>query len=96
MRAELRELALRLPIPVESWHPYVRLIAAVRDELLEELEQVDDDRLAAVLEGPVPPATPGSALAALPVPEGQHPFLDEILPVLEAAAYVQAAGSLVV
>lgn len=92
MRDALRELALQLPIPVERWHPYVQLIVAVRDELLAELDHVDDARLAALLEEPLPPPRPGSALAALPVPDGQHPFLDEIVPFLEAAALVQAAS----
>ena len=30
-------------------------------------------------------------LRALPIPEGQHPFLDEILPVLEAAELLLCA-----
>lgn len=92
MRNELRELAESLPVPAGDWHPFAAVIRAVRDELLEQLEDVDEDRLAELLAGPLPAPCAGTALALLPVPEGQHPFLDEIRPFLEAARLVQAAS----
>ncbi len=92
MLAELRELAERMPVPDGAWHPHAALIREIRDELLETLERVDEETLEALLDGPVPVPEPGSALAALPIPEGRHPYLDEILPVLEAARRLQAAS----
>ena len=92
---EIRELAGAMPVPDASWHPHAALIRAVRDELLADLTRLEaqaggEERLSSLLGAEVAPR-PGSALAALPVPQGEHPYLGEILPVLEAARLVQAA-----
>jgi hypothetical protein len=92
---DLLQLAERLPVPDAGWHPHATLIRAVRDELLADLERLRalpdaEERLTSLLGVDLAPR-PGSALAALPAPEGRHPFLDEILPVLEAARLVQGA-----
>jgi hypothetical protein len=96
---DLLPLAERLPVPDAGWHPHAALIRAVRDELLADLERLRqlpdaEERLTSLLGVSLAPR-PGSALAALPVPEGQHPYLDEILPALEAARLVQGALSAV-
>lgn len=80
MLAELRELAAALPVPQPAWHPHVALDALPDGE--ERVERL----LGAELE-----PRPGSALAELPVPAGEHPYLGEILAVVEAARLVQAA-----
>jgi hypothetical protein len=95
MIAELRELAEGMPIPAEDWHPQVALMRRVRDELLAGLAMLErlrdgEERLAEAVDA-AEPATPGTALAALSVPQGEHPYLGEILAVLEAARAVQAA-----
>lgn len=98
--AELRGLCERLPVPGADWHPHVAAIAACRDDLADAIEAVAARpaaraRLEALLADEAEPAfdhtaaDPGTAAAyerlrALPVPEGQHPFLAEILPALEA------------
>ena len=95
---DLLQLAERLPVPQGMWHPHAASIRAVRDELLADLARLRtcadaEERLTTLLGVHLLPR-PGSALAALPVPEGQHPFLDEIVPVLEAARLVQGALAL--
>jgi len=95
MLAELREIAEAMPIPAPAWHSHVRLILHVRDELLAgiaELEALPDgEERAERLLGEELEPLPGTALAELPVPAGEHPYLGEILAVLEAARLVQAA-----
>jgi hypothetical protein len=95
LTAELRALAERLPVPADAWHPHVASIRAVRDDLLAGLDLLErlpdgEARLAEAIEAGEA-ATPGTPLAALPVPEGEHPYLGEILAALEAARAVQAA-----
>lgn len=95
MSSDLRELAEQMPIPAEAWHPHVALMRRVRDDLLAGLDALErlpygEARLLAAIDAAAP-ALPGTALAALPVPEGEHPYLGEILSVLEAARAVQAA-----
>lgn len=105
------ELADAFPVPHPSWHGYVaemraclsdlRRALAVSGEAPELLElaarSVDGDleegfdahaagpRLAAAYRG----------LGLLPVPAGEHPFLDEIVPTLEAMEALLVAVSLV-
>ena len=95
MLTELRELAETLPVPAPAWHPHVRLILEVRDELVAGIERLEalpggEDRVEALLGVELEPLR-GSALASLPAPAGEHPYLGEILAVLEAARLVQAA-----
>ena len=92
---DLLELAQRMPVPEGMWHPHAALIREVKDEFLADLERLRalpdaEERLTTLLDVDLVPL-PGSALAGLPLPEGQHPFLDEILPALEAARLAQAA-----
>lgn len=96
---ELRSLCTRLPVPHPSWHPHVALIAACRTDFEHavELAARNPDALRlfeALVEGdPEPDFEPAASseltaawqqLEALPIPEGQHPYLDDILPALEA------------
>ena len=95
---DLLQLASRLPVPEGAWHPHAALIRAVRDELLVDLARLRacpdaEERLTALLGVDLAPR-PGSALARLPLPEGRHPYLDEIRPALEAARLVQGALAL--
>jgi hypothetical protein len=99
--AELRRLAERFPLPHPIWHPYVAemhavvrdlftaldAIAAVPGAPAELVQRIDGP------DGPSPGGAGGPALAAardrlhaLPRPQGEHPYLDEILVALEAAA----------
>lgn len=104
--AELRRLWARLPVPDARWHAYVPRIAAVRDDFAAAIERAIGnaealDRFAALAAGETEPvfdaaADPGlteayERLRALPRPEGQHPFLDEIVPALEAAELLLVA-----
>ena len=96
---ELSQLAERMPIPEGTWHPHAALIREVHDELVADLARLRacpdaEERLTTLLGVPNLPPRPGSALARLPLPEGRHPYLDEILPTLEAARLVQGALAL--
>jgi carbon-monoxide dehydrogenase large subunit len=97
--AELRRLCARLPLPQPSWHPYVAQIAACRNDFEQALALAADapptlELFAALVDGDAEPAFDEAAspaltaawsrLEALPLPSGQHPYLDEILPALEA------------
>lgn len=97
--ADLRRLCNRLPVPQPDWHPYVAKIAACRDDFEHALALAADapqtlDLVAALVDGDLQPAfdevasaelaTAWRRLEALPLPSGQHPYLDEILPALEA------------
>ena len=93
---DLSQLAARMPVPEGVWHPHAALIREVRDELLADLARLRacrdaEERLTTLLGDPSLAPRPGSALARLPLPEGRHPYLDEILPALDAARLVQAA-----
>jgi hypothetical protein len=80
----LRELLNACPFP-GSWHPGHDRIAVVFDDFrcaVEALETAggdDEDRDASLAV-----AGARSRLEGLPRPEGQHPYLDTILPTLEA------------
>ena len=96
---ELRSLCARLPLPQPGWHPYVALIVACREDFERTIdlaaESRDTLRLFEALAGGAPEpgfepdASPALSAAwkrleGLPIPAGQHPYLDEILPALEA------------
>ncbi|HEX6762794.1 MAG TPA: hypothetical protein VF094_08345 [Gaiellaceae bacterium] len=96
---ELRGLCTRLPVPQPTWHPYADQIAACRQDFewalaLATRHPATLELLALLIEGeldpgPDPEAPPRSAAAArrlrsLPRPNGQHPYLDDILPALDA------------
>lgn len=96
---ELRRLCDQLPVPQPSWHPYVTQIADCRTDFEHSLElsAVRPEALelvATLVDGSVEldfgvNATPEltaawQRLQALPLPSGQHPYLDDILPALEA------------
>lgn len=96
---ELRRLCERLPVPSPTWHPHVAAIAACRADLeraigLAAARPETLSLLAELLDGDEAPAFDGTRspwlraawerLEALPIPEGQHPYLDDILPALEA------------
>ncbi len=96
--AVLQELARRFPVPEGRWHRFVDAIAACRGDFEIALASIDADAQATraldeliarvpsefpqVATGPVAAAL--SRLDGLPVPEGQHPFIAEIVPTLVA------------
>jgi aerobic carbon-monoxide dehydrogenase large subunit len=97
--AELRRLCARLPVPQPSWHPYASQIAACRGDFEQALARVAvspqtlelavaliDGDAELVFGDAAPPelTVAWRRLEALPLPSGQHPYLDEILPALEA------------
>lgn len=105
---DLRCLCARLPLPQPSWHPYVPLIAACRTDFEQALALAADspeavERVAALVGGELeltfdPDASPEltaawQRLEALPLPNGQHPYLDDILPALEALRLLLVALS---
>lgn len=96
---ELRRLCDQLPVPQPSWHPYVAQIAdcrtdfehslelsAVRPETLDLVATLVDGSAELDFDVNAPPELTAAwrRLEALPLPSGQHPYLDEILPALEA------------
>ena len=104
--AELRRLAERFPLPHPIWHRFVpemhdvirdlfvaldviAVLPGARAELLRRVEgvarQPPDESGSPVI------AAARARLRALPVPQGEHPYLDEILVTLEAAEAVLAA-----
>ncbi len=106
--AELHRLCERLPVPQPGWHPYVDQIASCRADFEHALALVAEqtqalERAAALLDGATEPVFDAAAspdltaawrrLEALPLPSGQHPYLDEILPALEAHRLLLAALS---
>ena len=95
----LRELARAFPIPERRWHRHVDEMLACRRDLECAAEAIEADPAAQealnalIEEEPVGAAEPVAAppvaaaldrLEALLVPEGEHPFVDEIVPTLEA------------
>lgn len=102
--AELRRLAERFPIPDSSWHAYVselRQVAADLAAAVTALERLPDaaKELRRRIEGDERPVAPGGPelasaavrLQALPLPAGEHPFLDEIAVTVEASRRMIAA-----
>ena len=104
--AELRRMAERLPLPHPFWHPYTDEMHVVVRDLFAALDAIAlippaHVELLRHIEGEAeipPPDAGGPAVAAarrrlrdLPVPQGEHPYLAEIVPTLEAAASALAA-----
>lgn len=96
---DLHRLCERLPVPQPSWHPFVAQIAACRDDFEHALDLATNhpetlDLLAALIDGSAERSFGEDAsaaltaawrrLQALPTPSGQHPYLDDILPALDA------------
>ena len=105
---ELHRLCERLPVPQPGWHPYVALIAACRQDFEDALALAGEhpqalDLVAALTHGTAEPAFDPAVsldltaawrrLEALPIPDGQHPYLDDILPALEALRLLLVALS---
>lgn len=95
----LSGLCVRLPVPGGSWHIYEAAITAARTDFERALVACVShpavfDLLAVALAGELdlafdPDAAPQLTAAyerfgTLPIPRGRHPFLDEIVPTLEA------------
>lgn len=95
----LRDLYERLPVPGASWHAHAALIAGTRTDFKRALEGCAHhpkvlDLISRALDGELDAALAPNANAeltaayerfrTLPIPAGEHPFLDEILPTLEA------------
>ena len=106
--AELLRLCARLPVPRPSWHPYVSQIAACRSDFEQALALAAEhpavlERVAALIDDEHELTFEPNAstwltlawqrLAALPLPEGQHPYLDEVLPALDALRLLLVALS---
>lgn len=98
MYDELRRLCDRLPLPDATWHPYAALIAELRADMAGALDVLADrPQLGAALEAAVAGELEFDAgaeaeltaayerLHRLPMVEGRHPFIDEIVPTLEGA-----------
>ncbi|HWJ45266.1 MAG TPA: hypothetical protein VNR63_07745 [Gaiellaceae bacterium] len=103
---ELRRLAERFPLPHPRWHRYVPQMHAVIDDFGDALAAIAGipearQELLRLVESDAdsPPAGAGGARVAaarerlrqLPLPEGEHPYVDEIRLTLEAAEAALAA-----
>jgi hypothetical protein len=103
---ELRLLAKAFPLPHPVWHPYTSEMQTVVRDLFAALHAIAlvptaGAELLRQIDGEVgvpPPDAGGPAVAAarkrlreLPIPQGEHPYLDEIRPTLEAATAALAA-----
>ncbi|HVU76039.1 MAG TPA: hypothetical protein VHC67_00555 [Gaiellaceae bacterium] len=97
--AELHGLRDRMPVPQPTWHPYVAQIAECRADLARALDLAAKHQgalglVATLIEGgsglgfdPEASADLTAAwerLEALPLPSGRHPYLEDILPALDA------------
>jgi hypothetical protein len=95
----LWDLYERLPVPGSSWHAHAALIAGTRTDFKRALDGCAHhpkvlDLIGRALDGELDAALAPNANAeltaayerfrTLPIPAGEHPFLDEILPTLEA------------
>lgn len=95
----LRELAAAFPVPQPYWHAYVaEMRGCLRDfeaaisaieadgpaaRVLDQLvESAAPDPPVAIEPGPLADAL--GRLARLPAPDGEHPFIAEIIPTLRA------------
>jgi hypothetical protein len=100
---EIRQLARRCPKPAGTWHPYTATILAAFEDLelaLDALAAALDGEAAleAAIAGEVAARSPGQTLAeatarlsSIVIPEGRHPFRDEVVPTLEAMHAALAA-----
>ena len=103
--AALADLWAAVPIPSENWHRGLDSLRSVDADVRTALELVADDPAAAaalerlVESGASPASATGTGrladatrlLEALPRPEGRHPYLDVIVPALDAAALLLEA-----
>jgi hypothetical protein len=107
--ALLRSLKQRMPLPQPSWHGYVPRMRACLADFERALANAERhphvlDLIARSIEGELEEPFAGAEgtelaaayerLGALPRPEGRHPFVDEILPALEAMEAALVAVSL--
>jgi hypothetical protein len=101
---ELAAIWAAVPLPGEQWHPWVAELRRLDRDVRAAVAVLAEDagarsELEAVLEAGDPAADDGRdglgealrLLAELPRPVGQHPFLHEIAPGLEAAGVLLAA-----
>lgn len=104
----LWELAARFPVPEERWHAHVPAMRRCVRDFRAAIQAVQADLWAAaaldrIIEDGKEPAVPSGLVAEalgrldeLPAPEGEHPFIGEILPTLaamRAALYAVAASA---
>ena len=97
--ADLQGLCDRLPVPQPSWHPYVAQIANCRTDFERALDLAAErpetlELVAALIDGgteaqfdedaPLELRAAWRRREALPLPSGRHPYLDDILPALDA------------
>jgi hypothetical protein len=108
---EIHGLAAAFPVPHPSWHGYVpemraclgdlaRVleVAAGVPEVIDLVERALDGELEEGFDAQAAPAALAAAyqrLGRLPIPAGRHPYLDEIVPALEALEALLVAVSLV-
>jgi hypothetical protein len=87
---DVRELARRCPKPAGAWHAFKATILGRFDDLELALEATIGGDVAAGLRGP---ALAGATerLSSIVIPVGRHPFLDEVVPTLEAMHAALAA-----
>lgn len=101
---ELAAIWAAVPMPGEQWHPWVAELRRLDHDVRAAVAVLAEDagargELEAVLEAGDPAPDDGRdglgeslrLLAELPRPVGQHPFLHEIAPGLEAAGVLLAA-----
>ena len=106
--ADLRCLCGRLPVPQPTWHRYVAQITGCRADFERALDLAAEHPetlglVATLIDGSAEPSFDPAAsaeltaawqrLEALPMPSGQHPYLDDILPALEAHGLLLVALS---
>lgn len=101
---ELDTIWAAVPFPGENWHPWVAELRRLDADVRAAIEVLDEtagsrEELEALLEEAVAAEDAGAdslgeavrRLALLARPAGQHPFLHEIVPGLEAAGVLFAA-----
>ena len=103
--AQVRQIARDFPLPHPRWHRFVPLMHEVVDDLVAALDAIAASPAAQAafltrieaeavngVDAPGPALAAAQArLRALPVPDGEHPYLDEIVVALEAAHAALAA-----
>jgi hypothetical protein len=102
--AVLRQLAAAFPVPDGRWHAFSDEIHGCREDFAAALDVIAGDpaATAALLDALAGRATTrrvgdpaleraAARLAALPAPEGRHPFVDDIFPGLEGMHAALAA-----
>jgi hypothetical protein len=100
----LRGLADAFPVPSPVWHAHVSELRACLADFAAAIAAIERDAAAAaaldrlIEAGRSPLERPDGAvgealrrLDGLPCPEGEHPYVDEIVPTLEAMRFALAA-----